>query len=694
MNFPIIYDKLETNFNIGYGLGILENAYNVKVKEVVNGECTLSFSLPYTDEKMAYVSPLNIVKVEGQLFRIKKIEDVNNKGLICNIRCEHISAELSTCKFIPLIQQFGVSPTAILHETLADTPFILGACEISTLADIDLTKASPMDVISKLIELVGGELERNNYTISLRKRRGSNSGVQFRVGKNIQTITRKTDISKLITRLYPFGEDDLDISTVNSGLHYIDSSYINDYPQTYIGHNEYRDIKDPTELKNKALSEFSTEDNDGIDKPQITYSVSVVELKKLKEYGDVEVFYLGDTVKVIDETLGIDSVQRVMEYERYPYEPNRSSVVLSNVSAEYYKKNTLNGVFANIKKSSDKIQAVTNGNKVVAQYVDNIREKLQTEVNEVSEKVLLHNTSDMYVDNVNNPTKAMLLGAGIFAVANSKKLNGDWNWRTIGTADKFVADEVDANWVYTGGLSADQITVGKLSDSQISSAGTWNGKINADDAVTIIGSTVTAPFVNALNIQAKTVASDWIYAGSINANQITAGKITASQIDATNLHVSSANIDGTIVADSVASNWVYAGNISANQINTGSLSADRISGGTLSGVTLNVSTDATVGSTLYVGQSNITTGKSIVFSSASGYNANISYLSGDLELYSYGYTTITSPSGIYLNSTTGVYYNNSEVATLADLENTASSIVVSDTEPTDTTKIWIDISNI
>lgn len=595
MDFPIIYDKLETNFN-GYGLGVLENAYNVKVKEVLNGEYTLSFSLPYTDEKMAYISPLNIVKVEDQLFRIKEIEDQNNKGLICNVKCEHISAELSTCKFIPLIQHFGITPTAVLQEVLNGTPFILGACEISTLTDIDLTKVSPMEVISKLIENVGGELERNNYTISLRQRRGSNSGVQFRLGKNIQTITRKTDSSGLVTRLYAFGEDDLDISTVNEGLHYIDSQYIGDYPTPFVAHNEYRDIKNPTELKNKGLSEFSTEDYDGIDKPKITYNCSIVELKKLKEYGDVERFYLGDTVRVIDESLGIDTVQRIMEYERYPYEPSKSSVVLSNVRAEYYKKSTLNGTLANIKKSSDKIDNVTNGNRVIAQYVDNIREKLQTEVNSVVQKALLHNTPDMYVDNVNNPTKAMLVGAGVFAISNSKKINGDWNWRTIATGDRVIADEVDANWIYSGGINADQITAGKISADRIDATNLHVSSANIDGTIT-----------------ADSVSSNWIYTGSINANQITAGKITADQIDATNLQVSSANITGTIVADSVASNWVYAGNISANQIATGSISANRISGGTLSGVVLNVDTDVTVGNEIRLGSLADAGGKYIRF---------------------------------------------------------------------------------
>lgn len=70
-------------------------------------------------------------------------------------------------------------------------------------------------------------------------------------------------------------------------------------------------------------------------------------------------------------------------------------------------------------------------------------------------------------------------------------------------------------------------------------------------------------------IRAKSVVADWVYAGNIDAKQIKTGKVTAEQIDATNLHVSSANIDGEIVADSVKSNWVYTGRILADQIDAG-----------------------------------------------------------------------------------------------------------------------------
>lgn len=68
-----LYDKNTTDFS---GIGIvLENASNVKIKEVINGEYLLSFSFPTTDEKMQYIVPHAIVKAENQLFKIESIDE-------------------------------------------------------------------------------------------------------------------------------------------------------------------------------------------------------------------------------------------------------------------------------------------------------------------------------------------------------------------------------------------------------------------------------------------------------------------------------------------------------------------------------------------------------------------------------------------------------------------------------------------
>lgn len=253
----------------------------------------------------------------------------------------------------------------------------------------------------------------------------------------------------------------------------------------------------------------------------------------------------------------------------------------------------------------------------------------------------------MYVDDVNNPTKAILIGDGIFAISNSK-VGGDWNWRTIATGDKVIADEVDAGWVYAGGISADQITTGKLTadrintngleaesvksnwtyagvlsasqittgkltDAQINSASTWNNKTDSSQVVTIIGNTVNAPYVNALNIQAATVKSNWVYAGNINANQITSG----------------------------------------------SISANRISGGTLSGVTLNINTNATIGKEIQLGSLSSAGDKYIRF----GNNVYLFTSSDGQDIMLCNYVNdiwLVADKDINLVGT--VYYNGSEIA--------------------------------
>ena len=51
-----------------------------------------------------------------------------------------------------------------------------------------------------------------------------------------------------------------------------------------------------------------------------------------------------------------------------------------------------------------------------------------------------------------NPTKVIYVGAGTMAIANSKKSNGDWNFRTFGTGDGFVADLLVAGMIRGGNV--------------------------------------------------------------------------------------------------------------------------------------------------------------------------------------------------------------------------------------------------
>lgn len=61
-----------------------------------------------------------------------------------------------------------------------------------------------------------------------------------------------------------------------------------------------------------------------------SYEVDVVELRTLPEFGDLEAFELGDTVQIIDEELGINEAQRIIQYTYSPKRRINSKVVISN----------------------------------------------------------------------------------------------------------------------------------------------------------------------------------------------------------------------------------------------------------------------------------------------------------------------------------------------------------------------------
>ncbi|OQB14582.1 MAG: Prophage endopeptidase tail [Firmicutes bacterium ADurb.Bin193] len=473
--YPVVYDKTCRSFD-KMGLATLSSAKNIKIRRVVNGEYTLSFTLMQNDENRRYIKEENIVTADGQAFRIRSFENTRDSlgKLVLNVRCEHVSYDLNDIKHIPSMDGIvNVTPMEMFvtgfsdGETFFDGLFngtcftLLSSVEGST--DLFLYKTSPRAVLNKFLEDLDCEVVFDNWNVSLVKRCGGESGVQFCLGKNLRSIKRITDSSALVTRLYPYGEDYLDITSVNEGVPYVDSPLIGLYDYIHEGYEDFAGIYDPALLKQKALDRWSTEEKDGIDKPRVTYEIDIIELKKLADYSSFEEFSLGDTVRVRDEALGIDICTRILEYDYYPYEPQRSSVVLSN-----FKEN-IGGVFAELLKAKNLVTNVINGKgRINDAFIDSVRQTMQMKFSEaMTKKAVIHDYADVWVDDIDNPSEAIALVDGMFALANSKNPQGMWNWRTIGSGGRLVADEVLSSWVYAGEIHASQITAGTINTNSI-----------------------------------------------------------------------------------------------------------------------------------------------------------------------------------------------------------------------------------
>jgi len=492
VDFPVIYNSSERSFD-ALGLAILEEAQNIKIRQVINGDYTLSFAMPRGSEKWDVIKEEAIVVVFGQAFRIRTFDEVRDSTgkLISNIQCEHISYDLNDVKHLPDMSDIiNVSPMQVFWDgftnengvqisgVLRGTAFTFTS-EVSGTCDLFLSRCSPRAVLNEFINKLECEVVFDNFNITLVEKRGNANGVQFRVGKNVQTVKRKTDSSGLCTRLYPYGKDYLDITSVNANsLPYIDSPIAGVYDYMHEDFRDYPDITVPADLKLRALNEWSTEEKDGIDKPKVTYEVSLIELSKLGDDIPFEKFSLGDTVTVIDEGLNINVNARVMEYEYYPYEPNKSTVVLAN-----FKEN-IGGVFAELLKVKNIVNEFTNNKgEVRDNYIESVHNTMNMRFNEaLTKKTVVYDYANMWVDDMNNPTSAIALVNGMFALSNGKNADGTWNWRTIGDANGIIADSVVSNWVYAGKVTTSQLQAGTINTSLINlSSSNGNLKITSDN---------------------------------------------------------------------------------------------------------------------------------------------------------------------------------------------------------------------
>ena len=213
-------------------------------------------------------------------------------------------------------------------------------------------------------------------------------------------------------------------------------------------------------------------------------------------------------------------------------------------------------------------------------------------------------------------------------------------------ATDIVAKAVVADWVYAGKINADQIDVvkGKITTAQIED-------LEVGQNVTM-GPLAT---ISWNNVDDK--PSDLVYDAALQSTL--ANYVTSLELDDTlDNYVTETGLitalydyitEGEIsdVLEDYLTEGQFNTLIGQDYIVTGKIAANQIATGTLSGVTIDVSTNATIGNKLYLGSAT-STGKSIIFNS----NASISNPSGteNLEISAAGYLNLWGSYGVRIGT--------------------------------------------
>lgn len=168
-------------------------------------------------------------------------------------------------------------------------------------------------------------------------------------------------------------------------------------------------------------------------------------------------------------------------------------------------------------------------------------------------------------------------------------------------ASKITAGTMSADRISGGSIDARDVTITNLNASNITS-GTING--NNIKVTNLSASNITGGTLNCSNITVKNLRADSISVGKLTASQIDglpASQITNGQFNTARIpnldcdKITTGEFSTSRIPNlscSKITNGVFdpvrIPNLSADKITTGSLSANRISGGTLSGISINI----------------------------------------------------------------------------------------------------------
>lgn len=332
---------------------------SANVQEELNGQFSLEVKYPIkaylSDEiKSGRIITCEVGYGSRQAFRIYK----TNKTLDeITIYANHIFYDL-TDNMLEDVYPKNLDANQFINWILSHSQYktnFKGSGNISNVATARYVRKNIVKVImgdeeNSILKLFSAELERNNYDISILRRRGTDRGVSIRYARNINGISFDEDNSAIGTRIMPKGYDGILLPEK-----YVDSPIINKYPHPIIREIEYSDIKlkdDNSEdnegfetleqcyeeMRKRVQQEFEN----GLDKPTISVDVDFVELSKTveyKEYKNLEKVYLGDTIKIYLEKLGVDVIERVISTTYDVLADRFTNIELGKLISNYVSEN-------------------------------------------------------------------------------------------------------------------------------------------------------------------------------------------------------------------------------------------------------------------------------------------------------------------------------------------------------------------
>jgi phage minor structural protein len=444
-----IYSCNETDFSSN-GLAILDEAKDVCITHELNGSYNLQFEYPIDSAKWEFIANNRICRVGDECFRIRSID--NNKIYALAL---YMDAQFKHIQYIG--DMLGKTPRYIMTQLFKNTNIhimtdaevkSLGMEWVNTATDFfEASKITPIVGVSTLSETLEKqstmcELYVDNYNLALVKQIGKDNGNELTLRFNAKSAESSRDASTLITRLYPYGQDDLDISTVNNGKQYIDSPMVEKIG-VYEGFSNFDECEEPDELLKLAKWQFSEDNLERIDIPKYTMTVGYVDVCEAYKYHNLNSPSIGDRVKIFDKSMNTKTLQRIITTKIYPFEPRKSTIEVGHPQV------TIDSFFKDIATTNIIQKIQRNGKKEIkTSYLEMMRENVKVSINEAlqNENIAKYQTGALFESPDGQSAVAIIKGQ--LAIAG-QKTEGEWDWTTVINDNEIIVSDVFTGALYT-----------------------------------------------------------------------------------------------------------------------------------------------------------------------------------------------------------------------------------------------------
>lgn len=322
------------------------------ITEELNGEYSFDgvFRITNTFPKALYdmLTEESILKVNEEYgieyFRIAKVIKTN-KNITVFARHITISDILTLwCEDVRPENQNGAGAITWIYNNSIGNKLLTVNSDIANTSTAYYVNKNVYECLftadNSFLDRWGGEVYRRGFNLAINKKVGQDRGVTIRSKKNLTGFEANTTVDSLITRIYPKGYDGITIDEK-----YIDSEYINNYARIYTSEQKFEDVKVNSESVDDGFETLASAQEelkrrvqqmyevDKVDLLTATYTINFVELGKTEEYKNYSILeqtWLGDTVEVIEDTLGINIFVRVLKRKYDVIKKKRLETELSN----------------------------------------------------------------------------------------------------------------------------------------------------------------------------------------------------------------------------------------------------------------------------------------------------------------------------------------------------------------------------